>query len=91
MIGSGLYDATEVALLCGLAPDQVVRWSTSSTHGDGPTAFQFWRRTAIPRAGSRTLLRPFKQVRNMTAARFAHHRQLVPCSRHQRRSRKALG
>lgn len=37
MIGSGLYDATEVALLCGLAPDQVVRWSTATTHGDDLT------------------------------------------------------
>jgi len=43
MIGSGLYDASEVALLCGLAPDQVVRWSTPSTHGDAPVSASFDR------------------------------------------------
>lgn len=43
MIGSGLYDATEVALLCGLAPDQVVRWSTPTTHGDPAVSASFDR------------------------------------------------
>lgn len=43
MIGSGLYDATEVALLCGLAPDQVVRWSTATTHGDPAVSASFDR------------------------------------------------
>jgi uncharacterized protein (DUF433 family) len=43
MMGSGLYDATEVALLCGLAPDQVVRWSTATTHGDAPVSASFDR------------------------------------------------
>ena len=43
MMGSGLYDATEVALLCGLAPDQVVRWSTATTHGDAPVNASFDR------------------------------------------------
>lgn len=43
MMGSGLYDAPEVALLCGLSPDQVVRWSTSTTHGDAPVNASFDR------------------------------------------------
>ena len=43
MIGSGLYDATEIALLCGLTPDQVVRWSTTTTHGDAPVRASFDR------------------------------------------------
>ncbi len=43
MIGSGLYDAAEVALLCGLAPDQVVRWSLATTHGDAPVTASFGR------------------------------------------------
>ena len=43
MMGSGLYDATEVALLCGLAPDQVVRWSTATAHGDPPVNASFDR------------------------------------------------
>jgi uncharacterized protein (DUF433 family) len=43
MIGSGLYDAAEVALLCGLAPDQVVRWSTPTSHGDAPLRASFDR------------------------------------------------
>lgn len=43
MMGSGLYDASEVALLCGLSPDQVVRWSTSTTHGDAPVNASFDR------------------------------------------------
>lgn len=43
MMGSGLYDATEVALLCGLTPDQVVRWSTANTHGDAPVNASFDR------------------------------------------------
>lgn len=36
MIGSGLYDATEIGVLVGLMPDQVVRWTTKSTLGDAP-------------------------------------------------------
>jgi uncharacterized protein (DUF433 family)/DNA-binding transcriptional MerR regulator len=43
MMGNGLYDATEVALLCGLAPDQVVRWSTTTTHGDPAVSASFDR------------------------------------------------
>ena len=43
MIGSGLYDAAEVALLCGLAPDQVVRWSTPTSHGEPPIRPSFDR------------------------------------------------
>lgn len=43
MMGSGLYDATEVALLCGLTPDQVVRWSTATTYGDAPVSASFDR------------------------------------------------
>lgn len=43
MIGSGLYDATEVALLCGLTPDQVVRWSTATTRGEAPIVASFDR------------------------------------------------
>jgi uncharacterized protein (DUF433 family) len=43
MIGSGLYDATEVALLVGLTPDQVVRWSTASEHGTAPVHASFDR------------------------------------------------
>lgn len=43
MIGSGLYDATEVALLCGLTPDQVVRWSTPTAHGGAPVSPSFDR------------------------------------------------
>lgn len=43
MIGSGLYDAAEVALLCGLGPDQVVRWSTPSAHGDPAVSPSFDR------------------------------------------------
>ncbi len=43
MIGSGLYDASEVALLCGLAPERVVRWSTATTHGDPPIRAAFDR------------------------------------------------
>ena len=36
MLGIGFYDATEVALLCGLAPDQVLRWTTVTARGDAP-------------------------------------------------------
>ena len=43
MIGSGLYDATEVAILCGLSPDQVVRWSTPTTHGEPAVSASFDR------------------------------------------------
>lgn len=43
MIGSGLYDATEVALFCGLTPDQVVRWSTATTRGDAAIHASFDR------------------------------------------------
>jgi len=43
MIGSGLYDAAEVALLVGLAPDQVVRWTTDSAHGAAPVVPTFDR------------------------------------------------
>ena len=43
MIGSGLYDAAEVALFVGLTPDQVVRWTTDSTHGAAPVTPSFDR------------------------------------------------
>lgn len=43
MIGSGLYDASEVALIVGLSPDQVVRWTTDSTHGKAPVIPTFDR------------------------------------------------
>lgn len=43
MIGSGLYGATEVAVLCGLSPDQVVRWSTATAHGDPAVSASFDR------------------------------------------------
>ncbi len=43
MIGSGLYDASEVALIVGLMPDQVVRWTTDSAHGDAPVVPTFDR------------------------------------------------
>ena len=43
MIGRGLYDASEVALLCGLAPDQVVRWSVATANGDAPITASFDR------------------------------------------------
>lgn len=33
MIGSGLYDASEIALLAGITADQVVRWSTDTQFG----------------------------------------------------------
>lgn len=33
MIGSGLYDASEIALLAGMTADQVVRWSTDTQYG----------------------------------------------------------
>lgn len=43
MIGSGLYDASEVALIVGLMPDQVVRWTTDSAHGAPPVVPTFDR------------------------------------------------
>ncbi|WP_420453167.1 DUF433 domain-containing protein [Ilumatobacter sp.] len=43
MIGSGLYDASEVALLVGLAGDQVVRWSTDTQHGPAAVTPSFDR------------------------------------------------
>ena len=43
MIGSGLYDANEVALLCGLSSDQVVRWSVPTANGDAPVTATFDR------------------------------------------------
>ncbi len=56
MIGSGLYDATEVALLCGLTSDQVVRWSV-------PTAL---RTKAVPITGAdaaRLKMQRFRDLR----------------------------
>ena len=61
MIGSGLYDATEVALLCGLAPDQVVRWSTATTHGEPPVSASFDRLFSFADLVAFTVAR---QVRN---------------------------
>lgn len=43
MIGSGLYDASEVGLIVGLMPDKVVRWTTDSAHGKAPVAPTFDR------------------------------------------------
>jgi uncharacterized protein (DUF433 family) len=61
MIGSGLYDAAEVALLCGLAPDQVVRWSTATTHGEPPVSASFDRLFSFADLVAFTVVR---QVRN---------------------------
>ena len=43
LIGRGRYDASEVALLCGLAPVQVVRWSVATANGDAPITASFDR------------------------------------------------
>lgn len=43
MIGSGLYDASEVAMLVGMPADQVVRWSSSTGHGPAPVPSSFDR------------------------------------------------
>lgn len=61
MIGSGLYDTAEVALLCGLTPDQVVRWSTASTHGDAPVNASFDRLFAFVDLVAFTVARQVRQ------------------------------
>lgn len=43
MIGSGLYDASEVGLIVGLMPDRVVRWTTDSANGKAPVVPTFDR------------------------------------------------